>query len=432
MGRRVPTSRTAPVVDGAAGRLAQTLRREAEDGVDEISQARLERSLYEAWRAGAVAEDPARKARAGRRRRARATWGASVAVAAAAGALIAFGVLDEPALAPYASGAHYELRMGDGGMQRGTVHPGETLKAGPLGHVDVELGYSRVEIARSSAVRFDRMSAKTLQMSVVEGRIDVDFHPPAKGVQTLAVQTRAARVLVVGTRFSVEVDARGDTSVVVAEGIVEVVPRAGGETRRVAAGESVSVLVDPGDAVERAVRDALTDELAEPDLDLSGVDELVEPVAPQNTPLAEEPPRPSARELRLRSERLLTSAREQLRAGKHQPARRALLGVAQGDAHAGVRAEAHTLLAESFTAQGDIPGALAAYRDAARVGSSLPVGHNAVFALARVLERYQQDRDGARAAFEQYLQRAPRGALASQARAGLCRLGDSASCQQQP
>jgi len=429
MRNRVPTARNAPLVDGAAGRLAQQLRREAEERGDEISQARLERSLYEAWRAGGGAEVPLQAERAQRRRRARAVWGASVAVAAAAGALIAFGVLDEPALAPYASGAHYELRIGDGGMQRGTVHAGEVLKAGPRGHIDVELGYSRLEIARSSAVRFDRMSAETLELSVVDGRIDVDFHPPGKGVQTLAVQTRAARVNVVGTRFSVEVDARGDTRVAVTEGVVEVVARSGGETTRVPAGESLSVLANPGDAVEQAVRDALANELAEPDMDLSdGPDVLSDTQAPLEQ--AEEPQRPSPRVLAQRSQRLLRSAREQLRAGKHQAARRSLMRVAEGDGAASFRAEAHTLVAESFTAQGDIPRAIGAYRDAARVAPSLPVGHNALFALGRVLERYQQDRVGASEAFQVYLERAPRGALASQARAALCRLGEPAHCAQ--
>lgn len=431
MSGRHDSVRMPPVIDGAAGRLAEELRQDAQRSVDEVSQARLERALYEAWRVGGAAEvSLPTDGRSNSRRRGRAMWGVSIAMAAAAGALLAFGVLDEQALSPYASGAHYELRIGDGGLQRGTVHPGETLRAGAHGHIDVELGYSRVELDRNSAVRFDRMTAQHLEMSLVEGRVDVSFHPPGQGVQTLAVQTRAAVIRVVGTRFSVEVNARGDTTVAVTEGVVEVEFRRAGEVRRVVSGESLEVLADPGDAVERAVRDALADELAEAEstdvMDFSDTLDVADMAL--DAEAESESRHAEARARRSRSRRTLASAREQLRAGKHKAARRVLLEVAKHGATSGYRAEAYTLVAESFTAQGYIPRAISAYRDAAGVASSQSAGHNALFAVGRLLERYQQDREGAADAYREYLERAPRGALASQANAALCRLGDDDHC----
>ena len=73
----------------------------------------------------------------------------------------------------------------------------------------------------------------------------------------MAIESVAARVQVVGTRFAVQVDALGNTDVRVTEGVVEVVPRSGAETRRVPAGGETYVRVDDGDEYERAVRNAI-------------------------------------------------------------------------------------------------------------------------------------------------------------------------------
>jgi hypothetical protein len=58
-----------------------------------------------------------------------------------------------------------------------------------------------------------------------------------------------------------------------------------------------------------------------------------------------------------------------------------------------------------------------------------PAGHNARFALGRLLERYAHDESGAASAYRRYLERAPQGALAAQARQALCRLGDASYCE---
>ncbi len=119
----------------------------------------------------------------------------------------------------------------------------------------------------------------------------------------------------------------------------------------------------------------------------------------------------------------LDQARALLRDGRHPAARgklRALL--AAGGAPQRVRVEALTLIAESHTAQGDMRRAVEAYEQAAEIGVRTPSGDNAQFALARLLERFTQDRDAAAGAYARYLERAPDGALATQARAALCRL----------
>ncbi|HEX4351644.1 MAG TPA: tetratricopeptide repeat protein, partial [Polyangiales bacterium] len=93
------------------------------------------------------------------------------------------------------------------------------------------------------------------------------------------------------------------------------------------------------------------------------------------------------------------------------------------------RVEALVLIAESFTAQGPIPRAIDAYREAVTIAPHHPAGHNALFALARLLERYTDDRSAAGSAYREYLERAPKGALVGQARDALCRLGDATMCE---
>jgi predicted TPR repeat methyltransferase len=92
------------------------------------------------------------------------------------------------------------------------------------------------------------------------------------------------------------------------------------------------------------------------------------------------------------------------------------------------RVEALILIAESFTAQRDIARATDAYARADALAPRHPAGHNARFALARLLERRAGDEKAAAAAYRRYLDHAPDGALASQARQALCRLGSGHHC----
>src|SRR5436305_238866 len=110
----------------------------------------------------------------------------------------------------------------------------------------------RVERDQVSRARMERSLVQAWRThasagGVLRGRIDVDFHPQHKGEQRRSIESLAARVQVVGTRFSVQVDALGNTDVRVREGVVEVLPRSGAETQRVAAGGETFVRADDGD-----------------------------------------------------------------------------------------------------------------------------------------------------------------------------------------
>ena len=125
----------------------------------------------------------------------------------------------------------------------------------------------------------------------------------------------------------------------------------------------------------------------------------------------------------------LESARGLILQGRHAAARERLQKLAKRETQStSVRVEALVLIAESYTAQGQIGRAADTYRDAIRIAPQHPAGYNALFALARLNERYTDDRSAAGAVYREYLQRAPHGALAAQAREALCRLGDAASC----
>jgi tetratricopeptide (TPR) repeat protein len=126
--------------------------------------------------------------------------------------------------------------------------------------------------------------------------------------------------------------------------------------------------------------------------------------------------------------RRLQHARTLLREGRHPAARARLRGVSERGVEQRYRVEAFTLIAESHTAQGDVSRAASAYEQAATLGAHTPQGDNAQFALARLLERFTHDRDAAIVAYDRYLERAPNGALALQARGALCRLQGGDSC----
>ena len=396
-------------------RVADALR-SAPDTLDDVARARLERNLVEAWRcrgAHAVAFPRSKPALS------RTLWMGSLAAAAAFG--LAFGLMllrnqaSSPTAAEVQSLAHFDLVIGDGAVQSGTLSAGQVLESGKHGHIEVSTASSRVDIAPESRVRFDKLDRDDVRLSLVTGRVDVAFHPERRGEQTLAVETGSARVSVVGTRFAVEVDAQRATRVSVSEGVVRVEPRRGGPALLVRAGEQAHVPAQ-----------------AEP--------QLTKQPPPQPPPTAAEPtgeatPAPAAPLQRARKasaastirkknfEARLETARQELLAGKHAAARDRLQKLILGDdLPDAARVEAWVLIAESLTAQGQVPRAAAAYRQAVAAAPNQPAGHNAQFALARLLDRYTADDENAAQAYSEYLTKAPHGALARQARDALCRL----------
>ena len=414
-----------PGAPSQADRLASALARE-DSRVDDVTIARMERAVLGAWRSRAsrVESFPVR-------RRPKRLLSVGVLAAAAFGATAAGAILglflveqsDTPALVD--GGAQFEMQLGEGALQRGALAEGQTLESGRYGHIRVDIGHTRVEMEPDARVRFDRISPQHIDLTLLEGTIAAHFNPEHASARQMAVETRSARVVVVGTRFTVAVDGQGNTQVAVREGIVDVVPRTGA-TERLLAGQRTEVLLDGGDSTERAVREALTaqlEALSEAEVTADGSAETLDDEAGAAEQAVD------AVAVAQNIEQRLEQARRLLRQGRHQAARLRLRRLAaEGSARSGSRAEAMTLMAESFTAQGQISDAAEAYQSAAELAPTASVGHNAVFALARLLERYTRDREGAVAAYERYLRRAPAGALAGQARRALCALGHSDYC----
>jgi TolA-binding protein len=300
------------------------------------------------------------------------------------------------------------------------------LASGQHGLIEVALDQSRVDVAPDSRVRFERMARDELRLSLIKGRVEVVFHPERKGEQHMSIETRSARVMVVGTQFSVEVDAKGNTKVSVSEGVVQVIPRNEGETRFVRAGEQVDV---PVQAEQERVREVIESHLHVDHVDAAP---SVSPPSKSEAGVVESrrEGRRGHRTYEITPEERLETARELLLQGKHAAARERLQKIAKKNTlSTSTRVEALVLMAESFTAQGQIPRATDAYREAVVIAPHHPAGHNALFALARLLERYTDDRSAAGSAYREYLERAPKGALVGQARDALCRLGDATMCE---
>ena len=400
--------------------------RDESDELDEFARARLERDVVDAWRARgaravslpAVRKPPTRSA-----------WLASIALSAACGALFGLYVLRHQdtgtAVLPDVP-ARFDLVIDDGSVQSGYLTEGQVLESGQHGHIEVALDQSRVDVAPDSHVRFDRMSRDELRLALMKGRVDVAFHPERKGQQHMSVETRSARVMVVGTQFAVEIDPQGNTRVSVSEGVVQVVPRGDGETQFVRAGERVEIPVQAEQEREKAVREVIESGLR----------------AETQEPQEREPVHVewTAGEVRARATRLhcaddgtpeqrLEVARDLILQGRHTTARDRLHKLARRTTlPTSTRVEALVLTAESYTSQGQIARAADAYRDAFNIAARHPAGFNALFALARLLERYTDDRSAAGSVYREYLQRAPKGPLVPQAREALCRLGDASAC----
>ena len=431
--KRVPLPR-----EGAAGweRVALAMREESHQ-LDDVARARLERNVVEAWRARSArsvalpAGLPSSKPSFSR-----SIWISSLAASAAFGAILAFVLLREPSdVASVAAEvpARFDLVINDGSVQSGFLTEGQVLESGQHGRVEVALDQSRVDVAPDSRVRFERLGRKELRLALMKGRVEVAFHPERRGEQHMSIETRSARVLVVGTQFSVDVDGEGNTLVNVSEGVVQVVPRSEGETQFVRAGERVEIPIQAPREIERAVREGIESRLrAEPAAAPPKIERASVAGAGASATEARGSRRQQCAQLHgeTQSDRRLEAARALLLQGKHSAARERLRKLARKNTlPTSSRVEALVLIAESYTSQGQIPRAAETYREAIKIGPDHPAGHNAIFALARLNERYADDRSGAGAVYREYLDSAPRGALAAQAREALCRLGDSASCE---
>ncbi|HEX4355744.1 MAG TPA: FecR family protein, partial [Polyangiales bacterium] len=297
--------------------------REESSELDEFVRARLERNLVDAWRARGARSVPL----ATRRHPSRWMWISSLALAAGFGALFGLYVLNHENgdAAPPEVLAHFDLVIDDGAVQTGYLTEGQVLESGQHGHIEVALDQSRVDVAPDSRVRFERMARDELRLSLIKGRVEVVFHPERKGEQHMSIETRSARVMVVGTQFSVEVDAKGDTKVSVSEGVVQVIPRNEGETRFVRAGERVDV---PVQAEQERVRDVIESHLH---VDHVDAEPSVSPASKSEAGVVES--RHEGRRghvaYETTPEERLETARELLLQGKHAAARERLQKIAK-------------------------------------------------------------------------------------------------------
>lgn len=378
--------------------VAEVLRTHPPD-LDELQRARMERAIL------------ARDGAAPRANRPRPIGAVVLGAAIAAAAAVAlFFALRSPS--PDAPVARFELRDVEATAQRGTLEAGSVLSTGPSEVADVRVADSEVRVEPSSRVRIATLTPDRLALELSEGEVRVGFHPRRRGHEQLVVTTAQARVEVVGTVFTVR--ARGGaTRVSVSEGVVRVVPLRGGAVREVRAGESTEV------GVPIAVADVEDEEGTQ----RSGAAEVVSASDPSPQP----PPASGRGSVTPRA--VLEAARRHIEAGRADRAEPLLRRLAAGSAPVAIRVEAWALLGDLAQRSGRLEQAVTSYERAATLGRGTMAGTNAIYALARLQERRIGDDEAARRGYARYLDASPRGPLADQARAALCRLGDDERCR---
>lgn len=443
----------------ASAQVVEALRASPPE-LDELRRARMERRLLDTVARREAGEREAgereagereagdreaapRERRASERRGGRVLWAASGALAVAA----AFGLAWLVVPRDHGPVARFEM-----GGASGTLDVGGTLEVGRGERAEVRVGGVELALAGDSAMRFASLDARDVRMQLTSGRIDVAFHPRERGRERLSIETPSARVEVVGTVFTVQLE--GDaTRVSVSEGTVRVVPRAAAESAvLVHAGESVRIDGEPRASAEVVEADA--PEALEAVAVAPSAPELSPAASPATAPGAADPaplaapepvavagpaPVPSAGDVvdalpdtsvappsvqPVSARQRLSAARRLLESGAHRRARALLAELTRmPDAALDVRVEAWSLLADSLVATGEPREAADAYERAASLGRGRPEGHVAIYALARVQERGLGDRGAARETYLRYLREAPSGANAELARRAVCRLG---------
>jgi len=420
-------------------RIAEALRGDP-PRLDDITRARIEKSLLEATRSAAAVSEPA--AVRGPRRPWMLAGGGAVLVAA--GVLIAVTVGSEGEGTESLAASMHLLRDGET-VERGPLAEGDEVSTARGERVQVTLGGSRVDVTPESEARFVRISPQDVRIRLSHGAVEIEFHPEHRGEQTMTVETVAARVEVVGTVFRVVVDDARATTVSVQEGTVRVVPTAGSAPRLVRAGSQTRVPVavavrlhaDPAVAAEGSQL-GISDEVASAHSALSatgaGAGEAAESAAELGAPVETEAATETQPPVDEAGEPLSMDARFDLaetlqRRGRREQSRHILYGIARAPVSRADRVRAWTLIAESYEGAGEYVPASDAYRRAADTGGASAAGLNALFALAMLRDRRIGDRAAAVATYTRYLQEAPDGAHAIECRRALCRLGSRDHCE---
>lgn len=424
--------------------VAEALRRDPPE-LDDLHKARLERRLLDAARAGTPAGASASRDDGIDRARRRAGYrGAAIGVlAGAAAAAAAFMLLagDPETSAPV---VRWERVTSGEPVATGALREGDVVATATTQRIAVRLGESAVRLAPGSRARFESLAVEDVRIRLDEGAVVVAYHPERRGEERMTIETISARVEVVGTVFRVAVGDAGATTVRVDEGTVRVVPREG-SAQLVGAGDRVTIAAPVATAsAEPAARSADEEERG---VSAPAPSEAVRAARGlgASAPIAEEatiaaapagaaqpetattgdapaPVRPLAPDVRFELvETLIT--RGDTRGALHE-----LRAIARDAERRRDRARAWHRIGDIHRGLAEDLLAAEAFRRAAEVGRNLPEGHNALFDLAMLRERRLRDREGARAAYLQYLEVASFGPLAPEARRALCRLGDTSAC----
>jgi TolA-binding protein len=256
----------------------------------------------------------------------------------------------------------------------------------------VRLAEAEVDLGRTTEIAWSR-GLRRVELRRGGVTVDVEHRPG----QHFEVRTPRFSVVVVGTRFSVDLG-----GVRTERGIVQVVRPDGSIAARVEAGQTWRA--DPTAAAAPAAPAPAT--------------------VPAPTPALATTPAPAASAAPAERPAAGAVARLPDSTGRLGEARRAL---ARGDAGAARRlvsplfrlgrevgVEARILFAESFLIEGRYADAMEGYRVVVRDFPGTSQAENAQFALAQLASEHGRG-DEARAAFEAYLARYPRGRFAREA-----------------
>jgi hypothetical protein len=337
-----------------------------------------------------------------------AWWGFGLAAVVGAGLVIVSGL--GAGVWPGDEERGVQVAQGVTPLRAGMALGGARAMRGVLGHATLEaVAGTRARVltddVRDASVRLDL------------GELRVVFDPLRRGEEHLAIDTPSARVEVVGTAFFVRVTADGATRVEVTHGIVEVLARATGVRRRLAAGASLDVgarvVAAPRASNAVAARADSPAHEAETRVDSAANPANPEPRIPTDTDdriatSREARPSPDARPS-------LAAALVALEAGDTAPCEQ----LAASGPRA-LRLDALEALADRHEQRGSVAPAEAAYAKILALDPRGARGATALFARASLRER--TGTSGAADDFARYLTEHPRGALAAQARAHLCAL----------
>ncbi len=422
--------------------LARALRDEPPE-LDDIRRARMERNILEEV---AVSEEPKRR-----------LWILPAVAVAVAAALVLW--MRPWAAAPVSESAIAFEALRDGvPVRSGTFAEGESLQTATDQLLRVRFGgqvegapNTLVELEPSTRVHFARVMGDARELELERGHVRVEFHPHRRGEESLAIQTPTARIEVVGTIFEVRVEEQV-THVSVQQGAVRVIPLEG-ETTIVRSGESRTVgraapLETPQITAETTAsadtvapsprtvepRDSYPPRALDPEVvetDLPQIEDTDEEVAddPGDPADALDGPAPREEADPLSEDARFDLAARYLDQGRTRAAKHELRAIARTTRSRSARARAWTEIAQIYESENEASQAAESYRRAANAGRGTTVGTNALFALGRMRSSLR-DTDAAKVAYRRYLDEAPDGPLARQARRALCRLGDVAQCRE--